>query len=452
MHMSQGVQSWRFPRMFWTGNAAELCERAAYYGTFIALSLYLTRVVGLDDVQAGWVAALFGSWIYLIPFFTGALADRIGFRYALMIAFVFLTLGYGTLGFFNTMAPVGVGLALIVLGGSIVKPVISGTVSKSSNEANRARAFSIFYMVVNIGSFTGKTVVADIRIQMGVQKVPFFSAAASLLALIIVVLFFFPDRDGLAKKTESIREVLGGMWAALSNLRFLALILITAGFWSIQGQLYASMPKYVLRMAGEGYKPEWLANINPFVVVVFVVMVTHLVRKWKPQSSILVAMLIIPFSAVSMAASAWIHGNVNVFGLEVHPLVLMMVIGIALQGIAECFLSPKWLEFASLQAPKGQEGTFLGYAHINTFIAWLFGFAFSGYLLREFCPEPSTLDAATQAAHQAALAGQGPMPEAYAHAHYLWYAYVGVGLISLIALFIFIAVTKKIDEGKATAA
>jgi len=369
-----------------------------------------------------------------------------------MIAFVLLTLGYAALGFFSTMAPVGVGLALIVLGGSIVKPVISGTVSKSSNEANRARAFSIFYMVVNIGSFTGKTIVADIRIQMGVQKVPFFSAAASLLALIIVVLFFFPDRESSGEKTQNIREVLGGMWAALSNLRFLALILITAGFWAIQGQLYASMPKYVLRMAGEGYKPEWLANINPFVVVVFVVMVTHLVRKWRPQSSILVAMMIIPFSAVAMAASAWFHGNVIVFGLEVHPIVFMMVIGIALQGIAECFLSPKWLEFASLQAPKGQEGTFLGFAHINTFVAWLFGFAFSGYLLREFCPEPSTLDAATQAAHTAALAGQGPMPEAYAHAHYLWYAYVGVGFISLIALLVFIAVTKHLDKGKVSAA
>ena len=101
--------------MFWTGNAAELCERAAYYGTFIALGLYLNRVVGLDDVQAGWVAGLFGSWIYLVPFFTGALADRIGFRNALMIAFALLTLGYGTLGFFSTMAPVGVGLVLIVL-------------------------------------------------------------------------------------------------------------------------------------------------------------------------------------------------------------------------------------------------------------------------------------------------------------------------------------------------
>ena len=85
---------WRFPRMFWTGNAAELCERAAYYGTFIALRTYLIRVVGLNDVEAGAVAAYFGGWIYLVPFFTGAIADRIGFRPALMIAFALLTVGY----------------------------------------------------------------------------------------------------------------------------------------------------------------------------------------------------------------------------------------------------------------------------------------------------------------------------------------------------------------------
>ena len=446
--MSQDVQSWRFPRMFWTGNAAELCERAAYYGTFIALRTYLIRVVGLDDVQAGWVAGMFGGWIYLVPFFTGALADRIGFRHALMIAFALLTVGYGTLGVFHTMAPVGVGLALIVLGGAIVKPVISGTVSKSSTEANRARAFSIFYMVVNIGSFTGKTIVAPMRIQMGVETVPYFSAAASLLALIIVALVFFPDKESAGDKPKNVGEVLAGMWAAMSNLRFLALILITAGFWAIQGQLYASMPDYVLRMAGETYKPEWYANINPLVVVIFVVMITQMVRKWRPQNSILVAMLLIPLSSVAMAASAWFDGNVNVFGLEMHPITFMMIIGIAIQGIAECFLSPKWLEFASLQAPKGQEGTFLGFAHMNTFFAWIFGFAFSGYLLSKYCPEPGTLDAATRAAHQLALVGQGPMPEAYAQAHYLWYAYIGVGLISLVALLVFIAVTRKLDAGK----
>ena len=444
--MSQGAQTWRFPRMFWTGNAAELCERAAYYGTFIALRTYLIRVVGLDDVQAGVVAAYFGGWIYLVPFFTGAIADRIGFRPSLMIAFALLTVGYGSLGVFSTLGPVLVGLTLIIFGGAIVKPVISGTVSKSSSEANRARAFSIFYMVVNIGSFTGKTIVAPMRIQMGVETVPFFSAGASLVALIIVALTFFPDKDATTGKAQTVRETLQGMWMAMSNGRFFALILITAGFWAIQGQLYASMPDYVLRMAGETYKPEWYANINPLVVVLFVVLITQMVRKWKPQNSILVAMCMIPLSAVAMASSAWFDGNVTVLGIEMHPITFMMIIGISIQGLAECFLSPKWLEFASLQAPEGKEGTFLGFAHMNTFFAWIFGFIFSGFLLQRYCPEPGSLDAAQQAAHTAYLAGSGPLPAEYAQAHYLWYAYVGVGMISLIALLVFIAMTKKRDS------
>ena len=450
--MTPSGLTWRGPRMFWTGNAAELCERAAYYGTFIALRTYLIRGVGLDDVQAGVVAAYFGGWIYLVPFFTGALADRIGFRPALMLAFVLLTVGYGSLGVFTTLGPVLVGLTLVILGGAIVKPVISGTVSKSSNEATRARAFSIFYMVVNIGSFTGKTIVAPMRIEMGVETVPFFSAGASLLALIIVALVYRPDEIAADTKARNVRETLQGMWLAMSNLRFLSLILITAGFWAIQGQLYASMPDYVLRMAGESYKPEWYANINPAVVVIFVVAITHLIRNWRPVNAILVAMCMIPLSALTMSASAWLGGNVQVFGLSVHPITFMMVFGIAIQGLAECFLSPKWLEFASKQAPTGKEGTFLGFAHMNTFFAWIFGFIFSGWLLSKYCPEPTTLSAAVQQQHAAALAGQAPMPEVYAQAHYLWYAYAGVGLTSLILLLVFIGVTRRIDRNKGVAA
>ena len=446
--MSQERSTWRFPRPFWTANAAELCERAAYYGTFIALRTYLIRVVGLDDVEAGLVAAYLGGWIYLVPFFTGAIADRMGFRNALILAFTLLTIGYGMLGVFHTLGPVLIGITFIIVGGAFVKPVISGTVSKSSDADNRARAFSIFYMVVNIGSFTGKTIVAPIRINMGVATVPFFSAAASFVALLIVLLLYRPRETG-ETQPRSVRETWQGMWLAMSNLRFLALILITAGFWAIQGQLYASMPDYVLRMAGESYKPEWYANINPLVVVIFVLMITQFVRKWKPERSILVAMCMIPVSALTMASSHWFGGNIHVFGLAVHPITAMMVVGIAIQGLAECFLSPKWLEFASKQAPPGKEGTFLGFAHMNTFFAWIFGFIFSGFLLRRYCPEPTTLPEAIQAQHGLYLAGQGPLPEVYAQAHYLWYAYTGVGLISLLALLVYIQVIRRADRRSA---
>ena len=73
---------------------------------------------------------------------------------------------------------------------------------------------------------------------------------------------------------------------------------------------------------------------------------------------VLVAMAMIPMSSLAMASSSWFSGNVNLFGIEVHPITFMMVIGIAIQGLAECFLSPKWLEFASKQAPRGKEGVF----------------------------------------------------------------------------------------------
>ncbi len=440
--------TWRFPATFWTANVIELCERAAYYGTFIALRTYLIRVVGLGDVSAGYVAGVFSALIYLFPFFTGALADRVGFRNALMLAFALLTAGYGTLGVAHTLGPVLVGLFLIVVGGAAVKPVISGTAAKYSSEVNRARAFSIFYMMVNIGSFTGKTIVAPIRIEMGVGNVPFFSSASALVGLLLV-LFFYRPRENAAARPRSVAETLRGMGAALGRLRFLALILITAGFWAIQGQLYASMPDFVLRMAGEAYKPEWYANVNPLIVVLSVVWVTQLVRKWKPEYSILVAMALIPLSSLTMATAHLFSGNVRLLGLALHPITVTMVVGIAVQGFAECFLSPKYLEFASRQAPPGREGLYLGYAHLNTFFAWPFGFIFAGYLLNTFCPNPQTLPAAVQAQHALWLAGQGPMPAAYAHAHYLWYAFAGVGALSLVAMLIFIAVTRGIDARRA---
>ena len=43
--MTTDKPSWNFPRSFWTANSVELFERAAYYGTFIALRTYLLRVV-----------------------------------------------------------------------------------------------------------------------------------------------------------------------------------------------------------------------------------------------------------------------------------------------------------------------------------------------------------------------------------------------------------------------
>lgn len=56
-------------------------------------------------------------------------------------------------------------------------------------------------------------------------------------------------------RSITVEEALAGLIKVMCNSRFMALIVIVAGFWAIQGQLYATMPKYMLRLVGEGSKP-----------------------------------------------------------------------------------------------------------------------------------------------------------------------------------------------------
>jgi dipeptide/tripeptide permease len=425
--------TWRFPGTFWIANSVELFERAAYYGTFIALALFLTDVVGFTDVEAGWIGALFSSMIYFLPFVTGALADRMGFRPSLLLAFALLAVGYAVLGLMPQKLPVLLALPLIVVGGAFVKPIISGTVAKCSDALNRARAFSLFYMVVNIGAFSGKAVAKPVRTALGLEYVPLYSAGAALIALLVVALFYWPKKDDA--RPRSAAESLRGLVTVLGNVRFLSLILITAGFWVIQGQLYASMPKYVIRLIGPEASPEWYSNVNSAVVILLVIPITQLVRRMSATASIGLAMVLVPFSALLMAAAGLLPTPVRLLGFAVHPLTLMMVVGIAVMALAECFLSPKYLEYASKQAPPGQEGLYMGYSHLNTFFAWLLGFIASGYLLDAYCPDPKKLLAAGMSADQ--------IHAAYAHAPYLWLVFAGVGFAAFLGLLLFAWLTRE---------
>ena len=92
-----------FPKAFWVANSVELLERLAYYAVFIVLTLYLSNVWGFSDGEAGIISGVFSATLYFLPTFAGAYADKIGFRKALLLAFILLSVGYLTLGIFPTM-------------------------------------------------------------------------------------------------------------------------------------------------------------------------------------------------------------------------------------------------------------------------------------------------------------------------------------------------------------
>lgn len=454
--MNKTSNNTKFSRAFWIANSVELLERLAYYAIFIVITLYLSNVWGFSDIEAGIISGIYSGLLYLLPIFSGAYADKIGFRPALLLAFSLLTIGYAGLAIVPTLlesaglvsyqlsttfsglensylrwciVPI---LIIIVIGGSFIKSTITGTVAKETTADNRARGYAIFYMMVNIGAFMGKTIVDPLRKSLGDQGLVYlnyFSATMTLLALIGVALFYksVKNTDTIQK---SFRETGRVLWQVVTNARLFILILIISGFWLIQSQMYATMPKYVIRLIGDSATPGWFANVNPLVVFVLVNFITSLMKKKSALTSMLVGMLIIPFSAFIMSLGNQMNGE-QILGF--HPVAFMMIVGIALQAIAECFISPRYLEYFSLQAPKGQEGLYLGFSHLHSFFSYLLAFIISGFLLDKYLPDPRGFDS----------------KEAYAtatqHAHYIWYIFVGVGLVSALALVIYGIVTKRID-------
>ncbi len=448
-----------FSRAFWTANMVELLERGAYYGVFIVITLYLSRILGFSDIEAALISGVFSGGLYLLPTFTGALADKIGFKNSLLIAFSLLTIGYFGLGILPTtlesiglvdysgdikftgilesdarwaIAPI---MLVIMIGGSFIKSVITGTVAKETTELNRAQGFSIFYMMVNIGAFSGKTIVKPLRVamgDMGLVYLNYFSAGMTLLALIMIIFFYKSAKhDGEGK---TLKEIWQALIKVVTNGRLISLILIITGFWMVQHQLYATMPKYVLRMAGEAASPSWYANVNPLTVVLTVTFITRIMASKTPLFSMTVGMFIMPFSAIAMASGNWFSGSeIDLGFISLHPIALMMIAGIILQGVAESFISPRFLQFFSLQAPKGEEGLYLGFSHLHSFISSILGFGLSGYLLSKYCPEPKLFE--THEAWEAAAV----------NAHYIWYYFAAIALVSAISLIIYGKVIERLD-------
>lgn len=92
----------KFSKAFWVANVVELFERAAYYGVFIVITLYLSRILGFNDIQAATIAGVFSACLYLLPTFAGAIADKIGFRNSMLLAFFSSDIrirGIGTLSY-----------------------------------------------------------------------------------------------------------------------------------------------------------------------------------------------------------------------------------------------------------------------------------------------------------------------------------------------------------------
>ena len=88
-----------FERPFWVANISEIFERLSYYGAFASLAIYLQGKLNFSTEQTGTLTGIFGGMVWFLAIFGGAVADRLGFRRALSLAYLILAVAYFLIGF-----------------------------------------------------------------------------------------------------------------------------------------------------------------------------------------------------------------------------------------------------------------------------------------------------------------------------------------------------------------
>src|ERR1700752_920006 len=106
-----------FERPFWVANLSELFERLSYYAAFASLARYLHETLQFPTEQASSLTGFFGGLVWFLAVFGGAVADRMGFRRALSLAYLILSCAYFLLGSLGApwLAPIRNALALVAL-------------------------------------------------------------------------------------------------------------------------------------------------------------------------------------------------------------------------------------------------------------------------------------------------------------------------------------------------
>ena len=280
-----------FERPFWVANVTELFERLSYYAAFASLARYLHEALHFPTEQTSSLTGLFGGLVWFLPVFGGTLADRMGFRRALSLAYLILSGAYFLLGSLGAswLAPVRnnvplvvlvtIVLALPALGVALVKPSVVGTTARASKENVRSIGYSIYYTLVNIGGFFGPIVASYVHQHMSVENV-FRTAALSVFLMFIAVLIFFREpRQHDEVETASLAQAGRNFWTVFSNPRFMLFLVIFTGYWIVYWQLFLTLPLYIHAYVSASADTELLLATGPLVVITLTIAINLLAHK-----------------------------------------------------------------------------------------------------------------------------------------------------------------------------
>ena len=203
----------------------EIFERLAWYGFYSLSTLYITAPViegglGFTSEQRGVIQGLVPFILYLLPVLTGALADRYGYKRTLFLAYTIMVPAYLLLGQIKSYEGFLLAFLLLAAGAATFKPVVVGTVARTTDKTNSSIGFGIFYMMVNIGGFVGPMVAGYVR---GWSWNYVFLASSIWIACNFIWLLLFykePTTEAASEQKRTLKKVLNDIVEVLGNGRF----------------------------------------------------------------------------------------------------------------------------------------------------------------------------------------------------------------------------------------
>lgn len=374
----------RFPRTFWVANVMELFERAAYYGLNSVLAIYLTDSIadgglGFTEGSVGFLQAIVYAATYVIPILGGALADRFGYRRMLLVAFTMLSIGYFVSGQMRIFPAIFAALLFMAVGAGLFKPIISGTIARTTNEATSSFGFGVYYWMINLGAFIAPILVTWYK-GLGWRWV-FIASAGYVAAMIPLTLFLY--RDPMTPQGgKRLADVARSALTVLGDARFMLMIVAYSGFWVLYFQNFGTalwylrdfvdttpVDNFVNGVTGGvlNFKldAEYVTVINAGTIILLQFLISRIVKDRPALATMITGMTIgtLGFLALASSTNAWVF-----------------VLGIAVFSIGEMTAHPKYYSYVGMVAPQDKKAVYMGYAFLYGVFGSLIGSNLGGFL------------------------------------------------------------------------
>lgn len=379
-------------KTFWVASIMELFERWAWYGMFALFGLYLVGstddgALGLNHIEKGKIMGDITAILYLLPVFFGVIADRIGYKLSLGIAYVIMIIGYFMMGQVDTFWMMYMAFFLAAVGAAFFKPVASAIVARNTDETTGTLGFGIFYMMVNIGGFIGPLSSSVLRTELG-WKIIFVQAAVVIGLNLLILIFFFKEKKVVAEQPKAslgteLKNSVMNIFEALKDVRLGILLLLMVCFWTMFNQLFYTLPNFIedwvdsrvfsdwlnanIPMIGKHFtdngliKPELFTQIDSFMIICCQIFISYFVTKMRHINAVIRGAII-----ATIGVSLTFFTNNPMF----------TVLGIMIFAIGEMMSSPTVSSFIALITPKGKEGLYQG----TYFLPVALGNYFSGFI------------------------------------------------------------------------